>query len=384
MKLAVPRLLLGFLVTGNNPVFAGEVDFSAFFGGEFWDSTTASGHGIVSVRTDFSDLARGSRGYIDFNTDTLNVGIDKFDIGGHAVAGFSLTGEAGVSNLLTDYFYEGDNDPSRGFFASYVRGSAWVKFNPAERLYVLVNGVARRWFFDPTAMTDPAFVLPKVSLAIEPEVQFTWWALSDDSAWQHPHRLFPRLNGWAAGLGARGIFFSDVKPWGEVTTDESANERENLPSESMFILSQWLLLGRQLGHDTRIEFAETASYMNGEDDLYRSVIGGMSPYSVNVPGVPWGYFHGDDYLAVSGRMARRFWTSVDIEVGPTFGAISLRDESRTGEDLFSSHYGFGLYADIRVGSWQYELRGGLSPSLAQGFDSQEAWSLFFMGGWSTM
>tara|TARA_B110000037_G_scaffold160787_1_gene181592 strand:+ start:190 stop:1344 length:1155 start_codon:yes stop_codon:yes gene_type:complete len=384
MSLAVPSLWLGLLIAGNNPAFAVEADFSAFLGGEFWDSTTASGHGIVSIRSDFSGLARGSRGYIDFNTDTLNVGLVDINVGEDTVVGLSLKGEAGVSNLLTDYFYEGDNDPSRGFFASYVTGSVWAKFNPADSLYVLVNGSTRRWFFQSTEMTDPNLILPNVSLAIEPEVQVTWWALSDDSAWQHPHRLFPRFYGWAAGLGARGIFFSEVMPWGSVTTDESSNERRNLPSESMFILSQWVLWGKQLGDKTRVEFSENASYMNGEDDLYRSVIGGMSPYSVNVPGVPWGYFHGDDYVAASARIAHRLWSSIDMEVGPVLGAISMRDEPRTGDDRFSSQYGYGLYGDLRVGSWQYELRGGLSPSLGQAYDNQDAWSFFFMCGWSTM
>ena len=124
--------------------------------------------------------------------------------------------------------------------------------------------------------------------------------------------------------------------------------------------------------------------MLGEDDLYRAVIGGMSPYSVNLPGIPWGYYHGDDFVAGSGRIAHRPFPEVDMEWGPVFSAIYLRDESRDGVEEFSTQYGYGVFTDFRSGQWQYELRGGLSPSLDAQYDNQDAWSLYFLCGWSTL
>jgi hypothetical protein len=124
--------------------------------------------------------------------------------------------------------------------------------------------------------------------------------------------------------------------------------------------------------------------MNGEDDLYRTVIGGMSPYSVNIPGVPWGYYHAGDYAAVAGRLALRPVLEVDLELGPAFGWATIRDEQRSGGSGFSSQYGFGAFGELRVGPWQYEVRAGYSPSLDAKYDHQDALSLFFLCGWSTL
>jgi len=363
--------------------FPSDLEISAFVGGEVWDSETAPGHGIISVRGDYVDVFRGGDAVVEFNTDTLRLGLEGVRLRDNVAGGVSLVGEAGISNLLNEYFIDGDNDPRLGIFASYVRGVGWVKFNPASDLFVTVEGAVRGWVFHPTSSTAESFVMPVDTSAIEPSIDVVWWGLSDDAGWQNPHRLFPRISGVAVGLGLRGVFLSEVRDWGPVVDDLSTTARINSPSESMFLANQWILFGRELGRRHRIEISERASYMTGVDDLYRAVIGGMSPYSVNVPGIPWGFYHADNFVSGMVRLASRVELGQDIEVGPVVGAIALNDASRSGVDDYTIQYGYGAYADIRVGAWQYEIRGGLSPSLRSMYVNNDAWSMFFMCGWSS-
>src|SRR5437899_1503726 len=87
------------------------------------------GHGIVLVRYDLGGLPRDAHLVVDFNTDTLRVGVHHIRFaGGRLEAGASAYAELLIAGLLTDYIRNGISDDARGFQASYAGAGGYLKY----------------------------------------------------------------------------------------------------------------------------------------------------------------------------------------------------------------------------------------------------------------
>ena len=130
----------------------------------------------------------------------------------------------------------------------------------------------------------------------------------------------------------------------------------------------------------RLQVDETASVMGGADDLVRLRVGGLNPYSVPLVGAPWAGYLAGDVAAIETSLHVR--VAREHEVGLLVDGVALGDVDRTGGAAARPAVlgGVGLFADLRTGPWQLDVRGGWSPtvrpdSVAGGF------SLFAAIGW---
>ncbi len=356
--------------------------FSTLVAAEAWDADNSPYHGVLLAAYDLSGLPAGARLSVVFNTDTLRLEYDGVRLAPTLEAGGRLTGEGKIANLLSDYFRDGENDLSRTFYASYLQGQGWLKWNPLSRTYLTLEIGARRWFFERRDATADALVLPAESLVLESRLHVAWWGLRDDAGWRDRHRLYPRLRGVAFGLSLLLNYQADVHPWGaRNVADFDPIDPRNTPETAQFGFVQWVKGGWPLGKTLRFELEEELGWMTGEDDLSRRSAGGMMPYTVTVPGVPWAYFHVGDYLA--SQFSLRWEISEALELGPLASVAGLRDADRVGANGFDLLWGIGGVVDWRIGPWQIDVRGGVSPALATLHSSQRAWSALASFGWAT-
>ena len=93
---------------------------------------------------------------------------------------------------------------------------------------------------------------------------------------------------------------------------------------------------------------------------------------MNIPGVPWAYFHAGDYMG--GQTSLHWAVAKGLEIGPAISLIALRDADRIGEDPFSFVWGVGGLLDWRLDNWQVDIRGGYSPGLKSLHPDQGAWT----------
>ncbi len=338
---------------------------------EAWNDDDRPMHGAVILAYDLGGLPDEGRFGAEFNTDTLRLSYDARPAK-RLWTGVELSGEAFVAGLLPDYFVDGRSVLDRGFQASYARGRAYAKAQLGERSYFELEFGARRWFFGRADDTDPNFELPPDTWVMEPRLRFTWWGLGADEAWSDRHRLYSRDRGVAFGLEGGLDFRDDASSWGARDPRHFEEpDRRNRPEPVSARLSQWALTGWQALPWLRCQLREQAGMGAGEDDLTRTRIGGMNPYSLWIPGTPWAHYLSEDYLGGSGSL--HFGVVDGLELGPLLSAVVLRDPHRTGADEAGVAWGAGLLVDWRFGAWQVDARGGFSPSLADA-SGEAAWS----------
>ena len=348
-------------------------------GGELYATPGWNGHGFALVRWELDGLPRGSRFAAELNTDTLRLTYDGLRVGRFEL-GVAATGEALIAGLLTDYYRDGRDDPARGFYASYGDLAAAAKLDLAPHFVELAVG-ARRWFFSRAGATSAALVLPPDAWVGEVRLRYTYWQLAGDRSLWEPQRLFPRVRGVAFGVELGLDARSQAQPWGaRDATAFSPVDLRNDPSRTIWMARQWLLAGATLAPRVRLQVAESASFMAGADDLVRLRVGGLNPYSVPLVGAPWAGYLAGDVAAIDASVHVR--VAREHEVGLLVDGVALGDADRTGgagarPALLA---GVGLFADLRTGPWQLDVRGGWSPttrpdSAAGGF------SIFAAAGW---
>jgi hypothetical protein len=332
-------------------------------GGELSLSPGLNGHGFALARYDLDGLPRGTHFAVEYNTDTLRITLDRLRLGRFEL-GFGAAGEALIAGLAGDYFRDGQNDGTRGFYASYGSVGAAAKLN-LQPHFIELAVVARRWFFARTGGTAPPFTLPADATVGELRLRYTYWCLADDvSLWQ-PQRLFPRLVGVGFGVELGLDQRSDARPWGARDPHFSPPDLRNDPRASIFVARQWLRAGVRLHRRVRLQVDESATWMWGEDDLVRLRVGGMNPYSVPLVGAPWAGYLAGRVAALQGSLHVR--VRREHEVGILVDGVALDDAQRTGSDArVGLLAGVGAFADVRAGNWQFDLRGGWSPTLRPG------------------
>jgi hypothetical protein len=242
--------------------------------------------------------------------------------------------------------------------------------------YLEVSATLRRWFFESTGDTARAFVLPPDAFVGELRLRYTLWAVAADPSLYQPHRLYPRVRGVAFGVEVGLDERSEARPWG--ARDPAAfspPDLRNDPATSIVFFRQWLRAGAQLHPRLRLQLAEAAAFGFGEDDLTRLRVGGQSPYVVPVVGLPWAVALAGRLAAVDGSVHVRLWR--ELEAGLLGDAVLVDDRRRTGVLARPGVLGgIGVFADLRLGAWQLDVRGGWSPSFGS------SWELFASLGWS--
>jgi hypothetical protein len=351
-------------------------------GGELSLSPALNGHGFVLARYDLDGLPRAAHFSVELNTDTLRLTVDRLRLG-RLELGFQAAGEVLIAGLAGDYFRDGHDDTTRGFYASYGSLSAAAKLDLGPH-FIELAATARRWFFARAGGTAPLFTLPPEAYVGELRLRYTLWRLADDvSLWQ-PQRLFPRLRGVAFGVELGLDERSAARPWGARDPSLAPVDTRNDPAAGIFMVQQWLRAGVVLHRRVRLQIDERATWMWGEDDLVRLRVGGLNPYSVPLVGAPWAGYLAGRVAALQGSLHVR--VRGQHEVGLLVDGVVLDDADRTGAingvaarpGLLA---GIGAFADLRAGNWQFDLRGGWSPTLRPGSVGGGV-SLFGALGWA--
>lgn len=349
--------------------------------GGAWLHPELGGHGIGLVAYERPDTGRrGAVLTVELNTDTLRLRLDGLRPTPGLEAGAQLAGEALYAGLLPDYYREGRRDPARGFWASYVEGSGWLK--QIQGQHVLELRIALRgWFFNRGDLlgveTAPALELPPTTAALEPRLSYTYWRLGGDI--DQRHRLFPRVRGLALGLEVGLEARSDTRAWGarDPAVFDPPDPR-NDPLPVAFVARQWLRAGLPLAPRLRTQLTQHALFGSGLDDLNRARVGGMNPYVVPLAGAPWAAF-------LAGRLLAAEWSlhvkvHGEQEVGLLADVAWIDDADRTGRSGDGVHGGLGLFADLRLGAYQIDVRAGWSPTL-RAISSAGSFGLFLALGY---
>ena len=321
----------------------------AFVAGDVWPTPEGGGHGIVYLGWRWQ--APFGLVYAQYNTDTLTAGVTGLCLTNDLCVGAQLKGQVGFAGLLPDYYVDGQRILNLGFSASYLSAAVHAQYRTADRLFLTFQSRARRWFFARTGSTRSDFPLPKDTWVFEQQLDLTWWSFAPDPSTQDPHRPSWRLTGLGFGLQANFHHRLDAPSWGIAD--------RNTPDRNLFFIRQWAAIGIPIGTRVRLQLTERGGWGWSEDDLTRARIGGLNPYVVPIAGVPWAGFLAGRYLA--GQATLHFNVGGDIEVGPQFDVVTLRDIRRRDEDAFGWAMGVGAFVDVRWGRWQGELRAGYSP-----------------------
>jgi hypothetical protein len=364
------RILIGLSLLAAAPA-AAEGRYTVWGGGGAWNESEHPAHGALVVAYDTA-LGGGHLG-LEYNTETLRATYDAIRLGPDVEASLGAAGEAFLAGVSRDYYRDGHDDDTRGYFAHYALLHAGLKFRIGERAYMEAALDGRRWFFDETSATASDFTLTAGTWTLEPRLRYTWWGLEDDAAWHERQRPFPRVRGLAAGLELGVDGRGETRRWG------AADDPRNRPGTVIFRPRQWLLAGWQFLPYARMQIQENAAGGVGEDDLTRDKIGGLTPYSVPLAGAPWTGWLSERYVAGQWSGHLRAWH--ELEVGPLVDAVVLEDPHRTGEHDAGFEWGVGALADLRLQAWQIDLRGGWSPTLSDE-SGRTAFTVWLSAGWS--
>ncbi|MEE2786403.1 MAG: hypothetical protein VX589_03625 [Myxococcota bacterium] len=372
-------VLYALFLLGAMPSF-GKDRFATVGAVEYWGDPQTPYHGFVLVawtRELGRDLGRTT---LEYNTDTLRLELDGLKLTSTLELGSRLTGEYGQASLLMDYFKDGVGQPARGVWSSFILGQVWLKHNPAKHLYFHVEMGGRKWFFEPAKNTSNALTLPSESWVFEPRLYVTWWGLDNDEGWWQRHRVYPRIAGFAMGLYGGINILSERRQWGALDATVFVEpDLRNDPDRVQYFLVHWTKFGAKLGGRARLEIQEESGFYVGEDDVYRRTIGGLNPYVITLPGVPWAYFHSGDYTSATMGLPVRTWN--DVEIGPLISGGYFRDVQRDGDRGFGGVWGIGASVDARFGRWQMYLRGGYCPTIDTLNTGRDGWSILLGNGW---
>jgi hypothetical protein len=287
-----------------------------------------------------------------YNTDTIHLEIERIPLGHDFELSVALRGEVAFAGLLHQYYQQGLQRSGLGFFASYVVLLPKLQwhFAPRHTLEVLTN--VRRWFFN-DRNTDPAYLLPSDTWVFEPRLGYIFWKIDSPAAEYRASKLFPRISGVAVGASVGVDVRSDVRPWGFV------GDGRNDPRKAIWTLNQWFRGGWETGDRFRIELQETFNWGWHQDDITRLRVGGMNPYVVVVPGLPWSASI-SERLAVA-QLSGHIKPKIDKpqELGLLISGGTVNDPRRQGLlDDFGGIGGIALFTDLRWGRWQVYARAG--------------------------
>lgn len=322
-----------------------------------WFSPEVAGHGYGLFDLRRANLAGGGDLHINFNTETLYVGLERVHPGTDRVElGLAARLEGIYAGVLPDWFQGAVSHRERGFNASYAQLMGSVKWLPAEShsLELVVGG--RAWLFARPDTNRDDLLLPSDMWVFEPRLRYTFWRLSADGDEWRPSTFAPRVTGLAAGVELGADLRSERGAWG---TFRGVDDGRNRPGSPVLMARQWLRAGVKLGARVRVQIDEQASWGDGEDDLTRVRVGGMNPYVVPIPGLPWPALLCERLVAAQVAVHLRPSMRAAHEFGVAVSGGAFNDVRRVGALMdFDFAGGAAVFTDLRFGRWQVHARGG--------------------------
>jgi hypothetical protein len=311
-----------------------------------------SGFGFVLFEAYGEDKVGQGDVRLYYNTDTVHLEIERVPMGKDFEFSVALRGEVALAGVLFQYYEQGQRRDGLGFFASYIVLLPKVQWHPGDHHTLELVTNVRRWFFNDRD-TDPAYLLPANTWVFEPRLGYVYWNIDSPALEYRASRLFPRIEGVAVGASVGVDVRSDVRPWG------FAGDGRNDPNRAIWTLNQWLRAGWQTHDRFRLELQQTFNWGWFQDDLTRLRVGGMNPYVVIVPGLPWSA-NLSERLAIaqlSGHVRPK--AGKPQELGVLVSGGTINDPRRQGLlDSFGGVGGVALFTDLRWGRWQVYARVG--------------------------
>ncbi len=311
--------------------------------------------GIVVVDVRGQNIANGDLRFT-LNTDTLQVGLENIALSPRVQLNVFARGEGIFAGMLPTYLARGERIAPRQFFASYAQITASVKWLPQDHHALELVLGARRWFF--TGYDDTAIRLPPEPFVFEPRLRYVYWDLRTPEGDTGPAVFHPRFEGVAAGVEL-GLDLRDVSF--DAPPDTGLALRALRVRERPMFVRQWIRAGARVHRRLRVQIEQQASYGVDEDDLTRPRVGGMNPYAVQIPGLPWPALLSERLVAGLVSAHWRVVPHAEHELGVAFGAGGFNDPARRGDlDRYGFFAGAALFADLRWSRWIVHLRGGIA------------------------
>lgn len=326
-----------------------EFNVSPEFVGHGWVLLDARGRGVVGN----GDLV------LYYNTTKVHVGIDRLAFANGKLAFFAFAeAEALLSQLLTDYFQRGRRIFEFGFNASYTLLSTKLQWYPGKYQTLEVLAQARYWWFQTNSRTSDIVVLPPNTFVFEPRIGYVFWKVDASSREWEAHRLYPRIRGVAVGVSGGVDVRAKTAAWG-------VGDGRNTANRAIYTVRQWLHSGWQFVPLARIQVDQWGSYGWNEDDITRNRIGGVNPYVIPVPGLPWSGLISERLFSAQLGFHIRAKESSPHEFGVLVGGGAFNDVTRENAlDTYGGTGGVALFGDLRFGP---EERWQLHTRLSYGF-----------------
>ncbi|MDH4283213.1 MAG: hypothetical protein OEV36_11215, partial [Myxococcales bacterium] len=312
-----------------------------------------TGHGWAS----FDSLGEGIIGngdlHLFYNTTKLHAGIERLSFAQGKLAFFAFAeGEAIISQLLNDYFQQGQRIDQYGFKASYALVHTKLQWYPGKHQTIEVLAPVRYWWFADRSATA-GYVLPANTWVFETRIGYNYWNIDVPAEEWEAHRVFPRIKGVAVAVDGGLDVRSDSRPWG---LDDGRND----PGKVIYSVNQSLRAGWQLGSLVRLQLQEWGHYGWKQDDITRLRIGGASPYVIPVPGLPWPGLISERLLAGQLGLHLKAKASSQHEFGLLVAGGAFNDVFRVGAlNTYGGAGGLALFGDLRfgpTGRYQVDIR----------------------------
>lgn len=348
---AAAPLLLGVLLA-STALAEDDWHGSAAAGGDFALVPEVTGFGFVLFEAVGQDQVGKGDLRLYYNTDTLHVEIERIPLAERLELSVGLRGQALFAGILRQYYEQGLRQSGFGFNASHVVLLPKLQWHFADYQTLEVMTSVRRWFFGSND-TDPSYLLPPDTWAFEPRLGYIFWKVDSPADEYRASKLFPRISGIAVGASVGVDVRSDVRSWGFV------GDGRNVPTKAIWTLNQWLKGGWKAADRFRVELQETLNWGWNQDDITRVRVGGMNPYVVIIPGLPWSA-NLSERLAVA-QLSGHIRPEIDKphELGLLVAGGTINDPRRQGLlDSFGGAGGLALFTDLRWGRWQVYARLG--------------------------
>lgn len=299
-----------------------------------------------------------------YNTDTLQLGLENIALGEHLQLNLGIRGQALFAGMFQAFIARGSLRPERSFDASYVQLFASLKWLPAHRHAFEFVASARQWFF---SAREGSVAVPDDVLSLDPRLRYVYWSLAAPPGDFDATVFHPRFEGIAFGVEIGAEFRVLRRGTG---TGAAPPLRSSALSDSVLLARQWLRAGARAHPRARLQLEQSASVGLREDDATRVRVGGMNPYAVQVPGLPWPALLSDRHLAALASVHLRPSLHRDHELGVALGAGVFNDPGRVNDlARFAPFAGVAIFGDLRWGRWIVHTRVGLalpSPWLPPG------------------
>jgi hypothetical protein len=295
----------------------------------FHSSSAHAPHGLFRLRYVEKALVPGQgETEIELNTDTATLAWNQPGLlGPWSFLKVYGRGQGVYGNMLADYAQDGKQIPGRSFGAAYLLAGAFGRLTPvhAKTLNVSFDTKleARQWFHYKLPDTDATLVLPANHPTLESTVGIG--ILNGEKK-----TVFQRTHGFSVSGEATLFLRPGIQDWGAV---QGADNGRNKDLDSLAARGQARMTGGAVGPNFTffqpiLLSSIDLGYGIGLDDRYRFMVGGVSPYVVQLAGAGWGEFLADRYVGGHLQIGALVMDRVALEAGVDL--VMINDPARTG------------------------------------------------------